>query len=147
MSRLFLTPWTIASQAPLSEGFRRDFPGKNTGVGSHSLLHGIFPTQGLNLCLLLWQAYSLPLSHQMGQNWRYELSQCIMYVLQESLLTYSPGKLRLRVVQNLALPSSRTTAVQRHPLWAPFVYMPHSILPHYPHNNPARGKEPALCGH
>ena len=27
-------------------------PGKNTGVGSHSLLQGIFPTQGLNLCLL-----------------------------------------------------------------------------------------------
>ena len=27
-------------------------PGKNTGAGSHSLLQGIFPTQGLNLCLL-----------------------------------------------------------------------------------------------
>ena len=25
-----------------------NFPGKNTGVGSHSLLQGIFPTQGLN---------------------------------------------------------------------------------------------------
>ena len=29
-----------------------DFPGKNTGVGSHLLLQGIFPTQGLNLGLL-----------------------------------------------------------------------------------------------
>ena len=41
-----------------------DFPGKNTGVGCHSLLQGIFPTQGLNphpLCLLHWQADSLPL--------------------------------------------------------------------------------------
>ena len=27
--------------------------GKNTGVGCHALLQGIFPTQGLNLCLLL----------------------------------------------------------------------------------------------
>ena len=27
-------------------------PDKNTGVGSHSLLQGIFPTQGLNPCLL-----------------------------------------------------------------------------------------------
>ena len=27
-------------------------PGKNTGVGSHSLLQGIFPTQGSNLGLL-----------------------------------------------------------------------------------------------
>ena len=41
-----------------------DSPGKNTGVGSHSLLRGIFPTQGLNLGLLHWQAGSLPLSHQ-----------------------------------------------------------------------------------
>ena len=30
-----------------------DFPGKNTGVGCHFLLQGIFPTQGLNLSLLL----------------------------------------------------------------------------------------------
>ena len=30
----------------------RDSPGKNTGVGCHALLQGIFPTQGLNLGLL-----------------------------------------------------------------------------------------------
>ena len=29
-----------------------DFPGKNTEVGCHFLLQGIFPTQGLYLCLL-----------------------------------------------------------------------------------------------
>ena len=29
-----------------------DFPGKNTGVGCHALLQGIFPTQGSELCLL-----------------------------------------------------------------------------------------------
>ena len=29
-----------------------DFPGKDTGVGCHFLLQGIFPTQGLNLGLL-----------------------------------------------------------------------------------------------
>ena len=40
-----------------------DSPGKNTGVGCHALLQGIFPTQGLNscLCVLHWQAGSLPL--------------------------------------------------------------------------------------
>ena len=41
-----------------------DFPGKNTGVGCHFVLQGIFPTQGLNprlLHLLNWQAGSLPL--------------------------------------------------------------------------------------
>ena len=35
-----------------------NFPGKNTGVGCHFLLQGIFWTQGLNLCLLHWQVDS-----------------------------------------------------------------------------------------
>ena len=42
------------------------FAGKNTGVGCHFLLQGIFLTQGLNLhllCLLDWQAESLLLCH------------------------------------------------------------------------------------
>ena len=30
-------------------------PGKNTGVGSHSLLQGIFLSQGSNPCLLHWR--------------------------------------------------------------------------------------------
>ena len=37
-------PWTVTHHAPLS----RDSPGKNTGVGCHALLQGIFPTQGSN---------------------------------------------------------------------------------------------------
>ena len=42
-----------------------DFPGKNTGVGSHFLLKGIILTQGSKLPHLLhWQVDSLPLSHQ-----------------------------------------------------------------------------------
>ena len=41
-----------------------DFPGKNTRVGCHTPLQGIFPTQGSNLCLLHWQADSSLLSHQ-----------------------------------------------------------------------------------
>ena len=38
-------------------------PDKDTGVGCHFLLQGIFLTQGLNPHLLHWQADSLPLSH------------------------------------------------------------------------------------
>ena len=45
----FLCPW--------------DFPGKNTGVGCHFLLQGIFLTQGLNQHLLHWQKESLSLCH------------------------------------------------------------------------------------
>ena len=40
-----------------------DFPGKNTGVGCHFLLQGIFPTLGSNPHLLRHQVGSLPLSH------------------------------------------------------------------------------------
>ena len=40
--QFFVTPWTVAHQAPLSVGFSS----KNTGVGCHALLQGIFPTQG-----------------------------------------------------------------------------------------------------
>ena len=42
----------------------QDPPGKNTRVGCHALLQGIFMTQGSNLHLLgllHWQADSLPL--------------------------------------------------------------------------------------
>ena len=98
--RLFVTPWTVAHQMPLSiEFFRQEYwsglpcpppgdlpnpeieprsptlqvdsllsepPGKpkNTGVGSLSLLQGIFLIQRLNPCLPHWQADSLPLNHQ-----------------------------------------------------------------------------------
>ena len=56
----FVTLWTVGCQALLSMGFSR----QDTGVGCHALLQGIFPTQGsnLHLCLLHWQAGSLPLA-------------------------------------------------------------------------------------
>ena len=41
--RLFETSWTVVCQAPLW-----DSPGKNTRVGCHSLLQGIFLSQGSN---------------------------------------------------------------------------------------------------
>ena len=37
-------------------------PGKNTGVGCHALLQGVFPTQGSTLYLQHWQVGSLPLT-------------------------------------------------------------------------------------
>ena len=49
----------VTHQAPLSMGF----PGKNTRVGFHFMLQGIFPTQGSNLCFLFWQEDSSPLYH------------------------------------------------------------------------------------
>ena len=52
--------WTVALQAPLSV----NSPGKNTGVGCHALLLGIFPTQGLNPGLLHFERILYQLSYQ-----------------------------------------------------------------------------------
>ena len=63
---LFVTSGTVALQAPLSMGFSS----KNTGVGGHALLQGIFPTQGSNrflFTLLHGQTGSLP-QHHLGQS-------------------------------------------------------------------------------
>ena len=45
-----------------------DSPGKNTGVGCHFLLQGIFSTQGSNLGLLHCQWVLYQLSHQGSPN-------------------------------------------------------------------------------
>ena len=41
-----------------------DYPGKNVGLGSHSLLQGIFPTQGSHLGLLPCRWILYLLNHQ-----------------------------------------------------------------------------------
>ena len=56
-----VTPWT----SPPCFLVYGDSLGKNTGVGCQTLLQGLFPTQGSKpyiLCLLHWQAGSLPLA-------------------------------------------------------------------------------------
>ena len=58
--QLFATLWTVARLAPTS----LRFSGKNTGVGCHFLLQGIFPTQGSNPGLPRCGQTLHPLSHQ-----------------------------------------------------------------------------------
>ena len=60
MSDSLATPWTVATRLLCPW----DFPGKTTGLGCHSLLWGIFLTQGSNPPFLLWQPDSLPVSHK-----------------------------------------------------------------------------------
>ena len=63
--RLFVTPWIVAHQAPLS----REFSRQECWNRLPSLLLGIFLTQGSNphlSRLLHWQADSLPLWHLGG---------------------------------------------------------------------------------
>ena len=49
VSDSFATPWTVARQAPLSMGFLRQEDWSELPF----FLQGIFPTQGLNMSLLL----------------------------------------------------------------------------------------------
>ena len=57
-------PWTVDSLQPQGLYSPWNFPGQNTGMGSLSLLQGIFPIQGLNPGLphCKWILYQL--SHQ-----------------------------------------------------------------------------------
>ena len=65
-----LVLFLVAQSCPASCDLRTvalsgDSPSKNTGVGCHALLQGIFPTQGANLCLLCllhWQVGSSSLA-------------------------------------------------------------------------------------
>ena len=59
-----LTLCNPTDSSPPGSSVHEIFPGRNTGVGCHFLLQGIFPTPGLNprlWHLLHWQARSLPL--------------------------------------------------------------------------------------
>ena len=87
-----------------------DFPEKNTGVGTHFLLQGIFPTQGSNSNLQGFphqQVDSLPPNHMGSLSWRVDsiknqTSKIIFsnftfsrYKLSSSFNTYSILGLRL----------------------------------------------------
>ena len=58
----------LITQAPLPW----NSPEKNIGVGSHSLLQGIFPTQGLNpgLPCCRWILYCLSHGEALGGPWK-----------------------------------------------------------------------------
>ena len=76
--QLFATLQTGASQAPPSMG------GKNTGVGCHALLQGIFSTQGSNLRLLhllRWPVSALPFEY-FQQEYIFIFSQSVSSVTQ-----------------------------------------------------------------
>ena len=61
----FAIPWTVAYQALLSMGFPRHFP-----------VQGIFPTQGLDPCLLPGQWNPLPLNNLGSLHWCLPMYSC-----------------------------------------------------------------------
>ena len=84
-------------------------PGKNTGVGCHLFLKGIFITQGSKLCLLhLLQADSLPLSHL-------ENSQVPLHVLSKRVLDSGSTRISLQFY----ITSKRSWVKYRDHLYSP----------------------------
>ena len=97
-----------------------NFPGKNTRVGYHFLLQEIFLTQGSNphhLCLLNCRQLLYLLSHQrnpictniytwklLSHVWLFETPWTIACL---ALLSLSMGILQARILEQLAMPSSR----------------------------------------
>ena len=109
-----------------------NFPGKNTGVGIHSLLQGIFSTQGSNPNLLHWQADSLPLSHHGSSFLQHFVVQSLSHVqlfvtpwtavCQASLsFTISRSLLQLMYIESL-MPSNHLIFCR------PLLLLPQSFL-------------------
>ena len=64
-------------------------PGKNTGGSCYALLQGIFPTQGLNSCLLHWQVESLS-SEPPGKQALRRVYVCVCLITQLCLTLCNP---------------------------------------------------------
>ena len=60
--------------SPPGSSVHGDSPGKNSGVGCHTLLQGIFPTQGLNPGLPHCRQIPYQLIHQEAYSWVYNPS-------------------------------------------------------------------------
>ena len=97
-----------------------DSPGKNTGIGCHFLLQGIFLTQGSDPCLphlLHWQVDSLPLSHP-GSPSEMMLgiykAQFVERPVQQNPNTLHPAPTMIHILQlRFIIPPPATTAFQR----------------------------------
>ena len=110
-ARLFATPWTVACQALLSMGFSSQ--GYWSGLPCPP--QGIFPTQRWNphlLCLLHWQAGSLPLSH-LGRI--FQCKGCFVFL-----------QVSVKKVYEMEVKGNLEHHRQRSQMWIPF---PNSLIP------------------
>ena len=105
--RLFVTLWTQPTRllCPWNS------PGKDSGVGIHSLLWGIFPTQGPNLGLLHCRQLLYHLSHQVSPILIIYSAHITYLVVSNSLWPHGLQPTRLLCPWNFP---SRNTGVECH---------------------------------
>ena len=83
----FLSPW--------------DFPSKNTGIGRHSLLQGLLPTQGLNPYLLHRKQILYRLSHQGSSTCMYMLEKCFPFCIKTRIRIFIAIKFKMHKKEKL----------------------------------------------
>ena len=117
VTQLYPTLCDLMDCSPLGSSVHGDSPGKNTGVGYHALLQGIFPSQGLNPGLphcrwILYQLSYLGLSlfkSSLKRGWRIclwpVLHSCHPQVEKEKELKFRLRTLRV-LIPELSLVSS-----------------------------------------
>ena len=79
-AQLLPTPCDSMDCSPPGSSCPWDFPGKNTGVGSHSLLQEIFPSQGLKPSLLSHRRILYHLSHEGSPHWEDDTALLLMFL-------------------------------------------------------------------
>ena len=106
---------SIVSNSLLLHGLHspRNSPGQNTGVGSLSVLQGIFPTQGSNLGLPHCRQMLYCLSHQRSPQIERNESCSVMLDSLRPHVLYSPGILQARILEWVASPFSRGSSQPR----------------------------------
>ena len=101
-------------------------PDKNTGVGSHSLLQGIFPTQGSNLGLLHCRQILYHLSHQ--GSYIYLIRSGFYLLNPYAYLASPPGAVFLKGKEpnSFSVPACFCQALAQHrgrPGWEPLSHL------------------------
>ena len=112
--------------SPPGSSVHGDSPGKNTGVGCHTLLQGIFPTQGSNPCFPHCRQILYHLSHH-GSPWILKWAACPLskgiFPSQESnqgllhcrqILYHLSHKASPRILEWAAYPFSRGSSWPRN---------------------------------
>ena len=117
-----MAPWTVASQVPLSVKFSKQ---ENFQAGCHFLLQGTFLTQGSNphlLCLLHWQAGSLPLASPEKPRYYQQQLQIIAERVVCAVIAHRSRPIKISKISTLLSRRGNKQAPPTMPLspWAPW---------------------------
>ena len=148
--------WDPMDCSPPGTSVHRDSPGKNTGVGCHFLLQGIFLTQESNLGLLHWRQILYWLSYKgspmgydtihLGKNLT-QISRVFSWVLymHACVLSHFSHVWLFVTLGTLALQAPLSMRILQEEYWSRLLFPPPGDLPH-PGIEPMSLTSPVLSG-